>query len=762
MKIGNRREERVEDMEVEEAGEARAGGSRVVEGEDVLRQIDEVLGTYERKEPTDQVQTFLKGGKEGEENVGEGKKIGGGGAERGGNFISNPAKIHTVEDVTTLNKGEDETVRSEDMKNSESSDCAKSNSSVVTVNSSGISYRKRSGTELSKKDNKRWKGEVEFHMDYEKREKLNKYMKGQVRLLQKGAEPSVAAALEHRGSTPFGVDKRLFLVRHSNCKDKTTEMADYNSSGSIYSRHCKVCDVRHWSDDRPRIVFLGDQSIPAVVGGQENCCIVERVDNARLYDLYEYMKVLLTGDFSHLSLHPDSVIAVFSLADLVRLGVHGYMAEFERFRKGLTELISKTLRKAYKDCKPRFVIVPTMFPSQMQDKGTWIALSEYWAYLKSLRELKGSSLPVLLPDIIQCKGYRLVEDVPRHISIDGEKYSPGNPEVTFCSKLLILPGPPVNADLVAVHPAIVEGSWLEALMLDANGPYFLNRGIFVPSKSDIDHGLARYWSLKLGNMKSKDKVPESLVNAVNKHAPVEKDGLESGRIILVGTSNMRNLKEKLSSELSVEYVPNMVIDISGTEDSVCRGIADLKPTRTDVVVLGLLGNSFLVSADKNGIKRLTGSKETGHLINPAQMDEDLLNLNLKVVAKTAVNLSLNYPARQILVMGPFPRFVECCDKHVNSGLSGGESWVLDEIDRVDGLCAAKLEELAGIDNLGANVKYVPSMEIFGQHHHTKYLGVDKVHLSPDGLRILGDYLSNILGIEGRALGDPKAGTDKRT
>lgn len=78
MKIGNRREERVEDMEVEEAGEARAGGSRVVEGEDVLRQIDEVLGTYERKEPTDQVQTFLKGGQEGEQNVGEGKKIGGG------------------------------------------------------------------------------------------------------------------------------------------------------------------------------------------------------------------------------------------------------------------------------------------------------------------------------------------------------------------------------------------------------------------------------------------------------------------------------------------------------------------------------------------------------------------------------------------------------------------------------------------------------------------------------------------------------------
>ena len=80
---------------------------------------------------------------------------------------------------------------------------------------------------------------------------------------------------------------------------------------------------------------------------------------------------------------------------------------------------------------------------------------------------------------------------------------------------------------------------------------------------------------------------------------------------------------------------------------------------------------------------------------------------------------------------------------------------MDEINRVDGLCAAKLEELAGTNDYGANVKYVPSMEIFGEHHHTKYLGADKAQLSPEELRILGGYLSDFLGIEGRAQGTPK-------
>ena len=71
--------------------------------------------------------------------------------------------------------------------------------------------------------------------------------------------------------------------------------------------------------------------------------------------------------------------------------------------------------------------------------------------------------------------------------------------------------------------------------------------------------------------------------------------------------------------------------------------------------------------------------------------------------------------------------------------------MLEEIKRIVGLSGAKLAELAGTNAHGANVKYVSSLGVFGSQHHTKYLSGDKVHWSPNGLTLLGEYLLSCVG-----------------
>lgn len=51
----------------------------------------------------------------------------------------------------------------------------------------------------------------------------------------------------------------------------------------------------------------------------------------RLDDLVDHLDKLLGGRMTHLNMSLDSIMVVFSWADLVRLGIHGYMVEFERF-----------------------------------------------------------------------------------------------------------------------------------------------------------------------------------------------------------------------------------------------------------------------------------------------------------------------------------------------------------------------------------------------------------------------------------------------
>ena len=107
----------------------------------------------------------------------------------------------------------------------------------------------------------------------------------------------------------------------------------------------------------------------------------------------------------------------------------------------------------------------------------------------------------------------------------------------------------------------------------------------------------------------------------------------------------------------------MTVDL-GTEQKVVNAVNELKPTAKDKIVFMVLGNSFLLSDDKDKNLSLKGAFFRKHLVNPEGLQqEDLTSLVCKV-GRTVTSLKQKCP-RDILVLGPLPRYVECCDEHIN-------------------------------------------------------------------------------------------------
>ena len=177
---------------------------------------------------------------------------------------------------------------------------------------------------------------------------------------------------------------------------------------------------------------------------------------------------------------------------------------------------------------------------------------------------------------------------------------------------------------------------------------------------------------------------------------------------------------------------------SGTERKIVNTVKELKPTAKDKIVFMVLGNSFLLSDDKDENLSLKGAFLRKHLANPEGLQqEDLTSLVCKV-ARTVTSLKQKCPG-DILVLGPMPWYVECCDKHINLTVDG-TPMVLNEIERVDAAISGVLPETPGVkirSVLPAMIGLTPAM----------YLGEDKIHLSDAGLKALCSYIINILDEE---------------
>ena len=103
-----------------------------------------------------------------------------------------------------------------------------------------------------------------------------------------------------------------------------------------------------------------------------------------------------------------------------------------------------------------------------------------------------------------------------------------------------------------------------------------------------------------------------------------------GRIILIGTSNAGRVATKLNNTYNVEFIQVMTVDF-GMERKVGNAVKELKPTAKDKIVFMVLGNSFLLSDDKDENLSLKGAFFRKHLVNPEGLQqEDLTSLVCKV------------------------------------------------------------------------------------------------------------------------------------
>ena len=219
--------------------------------------------------------------------------------------------------------------------------------------------------------------------------------------------------------------------------------------------------------------------------------------------------------------------------------------------------------------------------------------------------------------------------------------------------------------------------------------------------------------------------------------PQDEELEPEGRIILIGTSNAGRVATKLNNTYNVEFIQVMTVDL-GMEQKVGNAVKELKPTAKDKIVFMVLGNSFLLSDDKDENLSLKGAFFRKHLVNPEGLQqEDLTSLVCKV-GRTVTSLKQKCPG-DILVLSPLPRYVECCNEHINLTVDG-MPMVINEIERVDSAISGVLPEMPGVkirSVLPAMTGLTPAM----------YLGDDKIHLSDAGLKALYCYIITILDDE---------------
>ena len=93
----------------------------------------------------------------------------------------------------------------------------------------------------------------------------------------------------------------------------------------------------HPTNTSPKLLFLGDQSVPACVGGYGTCCLTLRGDNASLKDLGN---LLFTQMREGLILREGSIIAVYSQTDLLRLGTAMYLRALDVLKDQILKFMS--------------------------------------------------------------------------------------------------------------------------------------------------------------------------------------------------------------------------------------------------------------------------------------------------------------------------------------------------------------------------------------------------------------------------------------
>ena len=86
----------------------------------------------------------------------------------------------------------------------------------------------------------------------------------------------------------------------------------------------------------------------------------------------------------------------------------------------------------------------------------------------------------------------------------------------------------------------------------------------------------------------------------------------------------------------------MTVDVTMLK-SVSRALMGLKPTAKDKIIFMVMGNSYLLSDDRDENLSLKGAYLTKHLINPEGLQQEDLTSLVAKVARTVNDTKANFP-----------------------------------------------------------------------------------------------------------------------
>ena len=431
-------------------------------------------------------------------------------------------------------------------------------------------------------------------------------------------------------------DKRINRVQvYPTCDDDYKWMSPNTIATSSFHRgKCTSCvfDGNNTcnlpSQNVPKVIFLGDEFTPPIVGSKGDCCLVLRLEAT---DFEQMERFLLHQIANGLKLPKGSIAVVALQTHLRRVGVPVWWSDFYVFKR-VAE-------------KHNLTVLPviTPFPEGVE----FLEVIHILQLYKSLQyEHFGKK------DQAHQKNYSLWKilaplAVAHHAT----------PVVMSAPPLRFHADNNKGSKLIKCKDTFVQGFPGDF----SNGlPPQLDQNFLVAVLDEL-RNVVRTAAMPMAAV----RIPSATSVAAGMLSDADRQLPHKGRtIFLIGGSNLGRVGKKLAQEaalLGVEVVSfcvpadHRVIFQSLSADQCSR----LKnASEKDIIILDIFGNSIL-SLDGHYKEPLPENQSVRHSVNPRVLSNDLMNLLLADTHDILVWTSQNFPGR-VQVCGPAPRYIKSC------------------------------------------------------------------------------------------------------
>ena len=466
---------------------------------------------------------------------------------------------------------------------------------------------------------------------------------------------------------------------------------------------CRHAASNHRINDQPRVFFIGDEHSPPLMGVDEDCCLVTRIDGG---DFLQHRAFMEWQIGEGLRIKKGSVCVVSLVTHLIRSGQDKFWLELRDFAGWMAE----------KGCTVLPCLPP--FPDTYGDEAVK-SLHQFFVHLQAAHygdTASGKNLRFSLwkPVCEVALEHKLTPIYPKSPPI-------GVPEISLaaaatCNSSFFNGFTYKDGQAWTHHiPDVVEHGFVNKLIqnirtIAASMPD--SRNLIIPSDDSLATGFTADYA------------------DGTKH--------EGKSIYLVGSSILDDCAEPLINCASMAGVEVINLSERGSyrKHFIAENVdlaAKILPLEgggaSDLAVLSIIGNEMVRK------KTAFCNRDKWHVSLPELLTNDDIKQLVKDVEKMVETMRGVGFGGKILVLGPLPRHLEKCCKQTQHQLKDGEGKEVKWEIYTDVL-TLQLEKAI---NLPKNVEFVPYREIFGGGFTNKSLK-DGVHLDGEAEKVLANFI----------------------